>query len=69
MSSDAPETPDPAIPQDPGIPGFDAPSDTGDAPLPDAKDESAEEGERLDDPDREGHTTAPSGAAEDETRT
>jgi hypothetical protein len=69
MSSDAPETPDPAIPQDPGIPGFDPPSDTGDAPLPDAKDETAEERERLDEPDREGHMTAPVDADEDENRT
>jgi len=68
MTSDGPETPDPAIPQDPGIPGFGTPSDTGDVPLPDAKDVSAEERERLDEPDREGHMTAPSGAAEDETR-
>jgi hypothetical protein len=68
MSSDAPETPDPAIPQDPAVPGFDTPSDADDAPLPDAKDEQAEERERLDEPDREGHMTAPSGDADDETR-
>ena len=68
MSSDAPETPDPAIQQDPGIPGFDTPSDAGDAPLPDTKDEAAEKRERLDDPDREGHMTSPAGDAEDETR-
>jgi hypothetical protein len=68
MSNDAPETPDPAIPQDPGIPGFDTPSETDDAPLPDAKDDGAEGRERLDEPDREGHMTAPAGDAEDESR-
>jgi hypothetical protein len=67
-SDDAPETPDPDLPQDPGIPGFDAVSDEGDAPLPDRKDGSAEERERLDEPDREGHMTAPSGDSEAETR-
>ena len=50
-----PETPDEAISQDPGIPGWDAMSDPGDKPPPDEKDEAAEARERLDDPDREGH--------------
>ena len=59
MSSDAPDTPDPSIPQDPGIPGFDVVSDPRDAPPPDEKDPAAEERERADDPDREGHMTAP----------
>jgi hypothetical protein len=59
MSSDTPETPDPSLPQDPGIPGFDVVSDPRDAPLPDAKDPAAEERERPDDADREGHMTAP----------
>lgn len=58
---EVPDTPDPAISQDPGIPGFDVMSDPGDSPPPDTKEESAEERERLDEPDREGHTTAPSG--------
>jgi hypothetical protein len=43
------------IPQDPGIPGADVPSDQADAELPDRKDESAEGRERPDDPDDEGH--------------
>jgi hypothetical protein len=59
MSSDVPETPDPAIPQDPAIPGFDVVADPRDRPIPDEKDPSAEERERPDDPDREGHMTAP----------
>jgi hypothetical protein len=52
------EFPDPELPQDPGIPGVDVVSD-GDAPTPDEKDASAEERERPDDPDEEGHMTAP----------
>jgi hypothetical protein len=60
MSSD---TPDEGIPQDPGIPGFDTPSETRDRPLPDEKDAAAEERERPDDPDLEGHQTAPEGGA------
>ena len=58
---ETPDTPDPAIPQDPGIPGFDVVSDPRDAPLPDRKDERAEERERPDEDDLEGHMTAPSG--------
>jgi hypothetical protein len=56
MSSD---TPDEGIPQDPGIPGFDVVSDPRDRPAPDEKDASTEGRERPDDPDREGHRTAP----------
>jgi hypothetical protein len=56
------ETPDPDIPQDPGIPG--GPIAEGDVPPPDRKDDSAEDRERLDEPDREGHMTAPSGDSE-----
>jgi len=58
MSSD---TPDEGIPQDPGIPGFDTVSDPRDRPTPDEQDDDAERRERLDDPDREGHQTAPEG--------
>jgi hypothetical protein len=61
MSSDAPETPDERIDQDPGTPGFETPADTSDRPTPDAKDAAAERRERLDDEDREGHQTAPEG--------
>ena len=61
MSDEQPETPDEAIPQDPAIPGWDVVSDPRDAPLPDEKDESAEERERFDDPDREGHMGPPGG--------
>jgi hypothetical protein len=53
------ETPDEAIPQDPGIPGSDVVSDASDAPLPDDKDASAEDRERMDDPDDEGHMSTP----------
>ena len=49
------QTPDEDVPQDPGIPGKDVIGDTADAPLPDEKDESAEDREQLDDLDREGH--------------
>ncbi len=49
------ERPDPSIPQDPGIPGRDVVSDPADAPLPDGKDAEAEQRERSDDADREGH--------------
>ncbi|MGH3104551.1 MAG: hypothetical protein ACRDN6_10710 [Gaiellaceae bacterium] len=63
-----PDTPDPDIAQDPGIPGLETMSDRGDDPLPDAKDESAEGRERLDEPDREGHMSAPSADSDDETR-
>ena len=55
MSADRPETPDEGLAQDPGIPGWDVMSDPGDKPPPDEKDEAAEERERLDEPDREGH--------------
>ena len=61
-----PEPPDPSISQDPGISGFDVMSDAGDSPPPDAKDESAERRERLDQPDEEGHQTAPAEDAEEE---
>ncbi|MBA2474575.1 MAG: hypothetical protein H0V40_01265 [Actinobacteria bacterium] len=56
---EVPDTPDPGIAQDPGIPGFDVISDARDTPTTDAKDPSAELRERLDDADREGHTTLP----------
>jgi len=56
MSSD---TPDEGIPQDPGIPGFDTVSDPRDRPTPDEHDEEAGRRERPDDPDLEGHQTAP----------
>jgi hypothetical protein len=53
-SEERPETPDEAIPQDPGIPGrSEVPGE--DAPLPDEKDVAAEAQEALDAPDREGH--------------
>ena len=55
----APETPADDIPQDPGIPGWDVVSDARDAPLPDDKDPAAEERERVDDPDLEGHQGSP----------
>ncbi len=55
MSGERPDTPDETIPQDPGIPGRDVVSDPTDAPLPDGKDAAAEERERPDDADREGH--------------
>lgn len=61
MSSDRdlpePETPHEELPQDPGIPGRDVISDD-DAPPPDEKDPAAEQRERLDDPDQEGHQSA-----------
>ena len=53
-SADHPATPDEAIPQDPGIPGWDVVSDPRAAPIPDEKDPGSEERERLDDPDYEG---------------
>jgi hypothetical protein len=53
------QTPDEDVPQDPGIPGTDVTTDTSDAPLPDEKDASAEDRERLDDDDREGHMSSP----------
>jgi hypothetical protein len=59
MSSDPPDTPDEDIPQDPGIPGYDVVSDPRDRPTPDAGQTGAEERERPDDPDDEGHMTAP----------
>lgn len=49
-----PETPDPDLPQDPGIPGADVISDPRDAPLPVEKDEAAEAREALESDD-EGH--------------
>jgi hypothetical protein len=58
MSGDL-QTPDEDVPQDPGIAGKDVLSDTSDAPLPDDKDASAEDRERLDDSDREGHMSSP----------
>jgi hypothetical protein len=60
MSSD---TPDPGIPQDPGIPGFDVVSDPRDREPPDETDPAAAERERPDDPDLEGHRAAPEGDA------
>lgn len=57
MSGERPETPDEAIPQDPGIPGFDTIADAQ-SPIPDEKDEDAEPRERVDDVDEEGHMTA-----------
>ena len=54
-----PETPDEAISQDPGIPGWDVLSDATDSPLPDEKDPRAEEREAFDDPDLEGHMGSP----------
>ena len=57
------ERPDADIPQDPGIPGFDVVSDPRDEPTPDEHDPAATERERLDDPDLEGHQTAPEGGA------
>jgi hypothetical protein len=65
---DTPETPDPDIPQDPGIPGFDTTSEGAGPPEQVRKDESAERRERPDEPDLEGHMTAPSGDSETETR-
>jgi hypothetical protein len=51
------ESPTPAedVSQDPGIPGKDVISDSSDAPPPDGKDLAAEDRERIDDPDDEGH--------------
>ena len=63
-----PDPPDPGISQDPGIPGFPAMSDASDYPPPDEKDASAEVRERFDQPDLEGHQTAPTGDAEEESR-
>ena len=63
----SPETPDPGIPQDPGIPGFDQISHEY-APPPDQKSEEAERRERIDDTDEEGHQSAgeiPPDASED----
>jgi hypothetical protein len=53
MTSD---TPDERIPQDPGIPGFDTISEEPDA---DEQEPGGERDARPDDPDREGHVTAP----------
>jgi hypothetical protein len=58
MSGEFP-TPDDDIPQDPGIPGSDAARDASDAPPPDTKDASAEDRERIDDADDEGHMSVP----------
>jgi hypothetical protein len=52
-------TPDEDVPQDPAIPGKDVMSDASDAPLPDVKDASAEDRERMDDADDEGHMSSP----------
>ena len=52
-----PDTPSEDLPQDPAIPGFDTTSHEY-APPPDAKDPGAEERERIDDEDEEGHQTA-----------
>jgi len=60
-TSGEPDTPEEDVPQDPGIAGKDVPSDTSDARLPDEKDVSAENRERLDDSDREGHMGSPDG--------
>ena len=56
---DVPATPNENVPQDPGIPGWDAVSDRSATPLPDEKDAAAEEREALDDPDSEGHMSSP----------
>lgn len=48
------EFPDPAIRQDPGIPGVDVVGDPADAPLPVEKDVEAEEREQPE-ADDEGH--------------
>jgi hypothetical protein len=53
------QTPDEDIPQDPGIPGKEAVSNASTAPLPDDKDGSAEDRDRLDDLDDEGHMSSP----------
>jgi hypothetical protein len=53
------QTPDEDIPQDPAVPGKEAVSDTSASPLPDEKDASAEDRERLDDFDDEGHMSSP----------
>jgi hypothetical protein len=58
MSGDV-QTPDEDVPQDPGIPGKDVMSETSDADLPDEKDPAAEERERVDDYDDEGHMSVP----------
>ena len=63
-----PDPPEAAIAQDPGLPGFDVMSDAGDKSPPDEKDSAAERRERFDEPDREGHQTAPADDAEEETR-
>jgi hypothetical protein len=55
------ETPDERIGQDPGIPGFDTPVEPDDAPASAERDTAAPQRERADDPDDEGHMTAPSG--------
>jgi hypothetical protein len=47
------------VPQDPGIPGKDVASDRSDTETPDEQDPAAEERERPDDPDREGHMSSP----------
>jgi hypothetical protein len=62
------ERPDPDLPQDPGIPGFDVVSEEPDASAPVRNDDAAVERERLDEPDREGHMTAPSGDEEADSR-
>lgn len=56
--TDVSEPPDPNIPQDPGIPGWDTISDAGDRPTPDEKDESAQRREHPE-ADDEGHLTPP----------
>lgn len=55
MSGEAPETPDPSIPQDPGIPGHRVPAQVPDEarPAPEPSPEGDEA--RPDDLDDEGH--------------
>jgi hypothetical protein len=52
------ELPDPELPQDPGIPGVDTISETGDRPTPDEKDEAAQRREHPE-TDNEGQMTPP----------
>ena len=52
------EHPDPSIPQDPGVPGFDVVQDPSPSP-PVEGDEDVEEHARPDDADDEGHMATP----------
>lgn len=58
------DRPDPDLPQDPGIPGFEPASEPDESPPEVEQDEAAGERERLDEADLEGHMTAPSGDSE-----